>query len=248
MIQNTVNIKPIQALKDNYIWAIHWHHQAILVDPGEAKPALDWLKQQQCTLKAILITHHHWDHTGGIDELVAKHPCSVYGPSEIAQVTHPCKEGTVIDFWPGIFSVKTICIPGHTLDHIAYCFDTGIFCGDTLFSAGCGRVFEGTYAMMLESLQRINQLPDETNIYCAHEYTNHNLSFAISIEPNNEEIKRQKDVISKKTCSLPSTLGVERKINPFLRLMQLNLPSLQKNASLLERFQYLRDKKDHWPP
>ena len=168
-----MEIIPITALKDNYIWAIidSQKKSALVVDPGEAKPVIDFLKQQQLTLVGILITHHHWDHTNGITELKEKFNIPVIGSAKenVSGVTKSVKEPDMIDLNNKIFYV--LDIPGHTLGHIAYYGLNSIFCGDTLFSAGCGRLFEGTPEQMYMTLQKMAALPDVTKIYCGHEYT-----------------------------------------------------------------------------
>ena len=197
-----LDIIPIRALKDNYIWMIISPDKkfSVVVDPGEAGPVLDILKQQNLTLIGIWVTHHHWDHTNGIAELVSEFNCPVYGPG--------LKNSKIyLDKLDLEFSVLEI--PGHTLDHIAFVGLGGVFCGDTLFCAGCGRIFEGAPSQMFESLQLLAGLPDETKVYCGHEYTQNNLKFAKIVEPNNPNFHLQHQA--------PSTIKIEKLTNPFLR-------------------------------
>ena len=179
--------------------------------------------QQNLDLAAILITHHHTDHTGGISDLTRNKTLAVYGPthSRISGITHPLSEPEqlTLPFLPA--PIRVINTPGHTLDHIAYSLPDVLFCGDTLFSAGCGRLFEGTASQLMASLQKIAQLPDTTRIFCTHEYTLQNLQFAAHVEPSNLAIKhKQQQVASLRNAnqpSLPALLGEEKIINPFLR-------------------------------
>ena len=221
-------VHTIPAFEDNYLWLFHQADQraAFVVDPGEAQPVLDCLKQNNLELSGILITHHHPDHTGGIKDLLTNNDVPVYGPdsANIPQISHRLYEGDCIRLADTDFSVLEI--PGHTLDHIAYTASPEgqsplVFCGDTLFTAGCGRMFEGSAEQMYQSLQKLAALPDATRIYCAHEYTLSNLAFATAVEPTSQalidktaadEEKRQQGL-----PTVPSTLAIERETNPFLR-------------------------------
>lgn len=219
-------LHPIPAFSDNYIWALHQGGQALVVDPGEASGVLAYLREQGLALAAILITHHHADHTGGVAELRAATGAAVYGP-----VAEPMPEpltrldgGEHVDVLGLRFEV--IHVPGHTAGHIAYhCANVDgaplLFCGDTLFSGGCGRLFEGTPAQMLDSLDRLAALPANTRVCCTHEYTLSNLRFARAVEPDNQALAdhaahcvalRQRNL-----PTLPSSIGLELTINPFLR-------------------------------
>lgn len=218
-----LTIHPIPTLKDNYVWTIIDTTQrvAIIVDPGEASPVINYLKIHQLSLIAILITHHHWDHTNGIAGILEHVNVPVYGPKNVAHISHPVTEGDSIQLKDFPFTINVLAIPGHTLDHLAYhCIDL-LFCGDTLFSAGCGRLFEGSAAQMYSSLQKLAALPDDTKVCCAHEYTLNNLNFAKTIEPNNECITKLIQSVAQlreqDLPSLPSTLKRERETNPFLR-------------------------------
>lgn len=218
-------ITPIPAFDDNYIWAIQptSNAAAVVVDPGDEKPVLDWLKQQGVSLASILITHHHWDHTDGLLPLLEHYQVPVYGPNnpKIKGISHPVGDGDT--FTPAGLetSFRVIATPGHTLDHISFYAPGMLFCGDTLFSAGCGRMFEGTAPQFYASLRKLAELPAATSVYCTHEYTQANLRFAKAAEPQNgavaEALKRVAELRAKQKPTLPSTLAQEQAINPFLR-------------------------------
>lgn len=213
----------IPAFKDNYIWLLRKGATALVVDPGEARPVLEVLSRERLTLAAILITHHHADHQGGVAELLARYPAEVYGPAaeSITALTRPLHGGECIS--PGLPSVEfqVILVPGHTSGHLAYYADACLFCGDTLFGGGCGRVFEGTMAQMFASLVQLAALPDPTRVYCAHEYTESNLRFALAVEPGNALLLQRAGEVAaaraKGIATVPSTLAIERATNPFLR-------------------------------
>ena len=218
-----MQIYPIPALADNYIWFIHHASgSAWVVDPGEAAPVLATLEAKNCQLRGILITHHHWDHTGGVETLVAQTSAQIYGPATLpfltCQAVSPDSFLTLDAVLPPF---QVLAIPGHTSDHLAYYAPGILFCGDTLFSAGCGRAFEGTLAQLYTSLQTLAALPDDTFVYCAHEYTETNLQFALSIEPEHPQLlQRLREVQTLRQQglpSLPSLLAVEKMTNPFLR-------------------------------
>jgi hydroxyacylglutathione hydrolase len=220
-----IKIIPIAALKDNYIWALvdNAKQTAIIIDPGEATPVDAFLKHNGLSLLAILVTHHHWDHTNGISKLREEYQVPVYGPASqmLTGLTNQVEENDEIriDDFPKTF--KVMKMPGHTLEHVAYYAPRILFCGDTLFASGCGRIFEGTAEQMYSSLQKIASLPDDTFIYCAHEYTENNLNFAKMVEPNNMNISKRAEEVKalreKKLPSLPSSLLNEKATNPFLR-------------------------------
>lgn len=250
MNEQKISIHAILALKDNYIWIIETQAGAIIIDPGDAKPVIKYLTENQLKCIGILITHHHLDHIGGVDDLYLYDPkIQIYGPDNLnlkSPVKNPSKKIEIA----GI-TFNIIAIPGHTLDHIAYYNGQHLFIGDTLFSAGCGRVFEGTHAQMLESLDIISKLPDETIVYCAHEYTLNNLRFAKIVEPDNLDIDQHIYWASNQSITLPSTLAKEKRINPFLRLNQPTIhKNIQKNCSNLSSrlavFSTLRNLKDEF--
>lgn len=234
-----MKVTPIPAFDDNYIWAIHngtsndGTAEVVVVDPGDADPVITAIEQNGWNLRAILITHHHYDHTGGIEELTRLANVPVYGPAHesIKGLTHPLIEGDQLNFDDIGLQVKVLDTPGHTRGHICYYGKNSLFCGDTLFAAGCGRIFEGTPAQMYESLEKIRTLPETTQVYCAHEYTLQNLGFARIAEPDNQDIIKRLERITKirenGLPSVPSTLAEEIKTNPFLRSQQ---PILAQNA------------------
>jgi hydroxyacylglutathione hydrolase len=218
-----MQIEPIKAFEDNYIWAIRQGGRVAIVDPGEAAPVVQFLAATGDQLCAILVTHRHGDHIGGIAELVARHPVPVFGPAlEAAEVvTHPLADGDHVALPELGADFTVIGVPGHTLGHIAFYSAGLLFCGDTLFGAGCGRVFEGTLEQMHASLARLAALPPATQVYCAHEYTQSCLRFAQVVEPDNAAITARSSVVSRlRTAgqsSVPSTLAEELATNPFLR-------------------------------
>ena len=213
----------IPAFKDNYIWLLRKGASAAVVDPGDARPVLEVLDREGLSLTSIFVTHHHADHQGGVSSLLAKHPAEVFGPAaeSIHGITRPLHGGETIRaaFCDDEFQV--IAVPGHTLGHIAYYGAGCLFCGDTLFAGGCGRLFEGSAAQLADSLARLAALPDETAVYCAHEYTEANLRFALAVEPGNRRLQsRVNDVAvarAKGWATVPSTIGLEKASNPFLR-------------------------------
>ena len=217
-------IFPLPAFEDNYLWTLVEGDAAVVVDPGDPAPVLRELEASSLRLTAILITHWHPDHIGGIAELSRRFPeAPVYGPAleekRIPGLTHKLGEGDRVEVLGLKFQV--IAVPGHTLGHIAYYSPGLLFCGDTLFSAGCGRLFEGSPMQMHQSLSRLTALPAETQVYCTHEYTLANLAFARAVEPDNVAIANQllrvRALRANQEPSLPTTLGLEKEINPFLR-------------------------------
>jgi len=253
------NIIPVLAFKDNYIWLVlnEITRQAWAVDPGEAPPVITTLEQQGLQLTGLLITHHHYDHNGGIKELIDyAGPLQIVGShlSRIDEITHPVKENDIIE--TPSFPLRVLEIPGHTLDHTAYFNEKIIFCGDTLFSAGCGRVFEGTPAQMYHSLNKILGLPGDLWIYCGHEYTLANLAFAKIVEPNNLDVLETLELAEESRVhnqpTLPSPLSKERKINPFLRCDQPTVHhAVEKYTKKtlkgpIEIFTHLREWKNHF--
>ena len=226
-----MNLLPLPAFTDNYIWMLHDDRQAVVVDPGDATPVMQVLQHLRLQLTAILVTHHHADHVGGVDSLRNATGARVYGPASerIPQPADALSARDVVDKDTLGLRFEVIDVPGHTAGHIAfYCADMDgkplLFCGDTLFSGGCGRLFEGTPAQMLDSLDQLAALPDDTRVCCAHEYTLSNLKFARAVEPGNEQllhyIKHCETLRSQNLPTLPSNMALERRINPFLRVRE----------------------------
>ena len=253
-----INIEPIKAFNDNYIWLATTNEGSIVIDPGEAHKTIKYLKENDLNLDAILITHHHFDHTGGIEDMLKFKRVDVYGPvNNIPSINKQLRDGDLfsvigIDF-------KIIEIPGHTLDHIAFFSENNgnpvLFCGDTLFSSGCGRVFEGTFEQMHKSILKLKSLPANTKIYSGHEYTQSNLKFAMEVEPLNQKlISRYNDVqdlLNKGIPTLPTTLELELEVNPFLRCQAREVQNSvvkQFNTSNHEDeiFKALRQWKDNF--
>ena len=221
-----LRVRSVRAFADNYIWLIHGPSRpeyVAVVDPGEAAPVLDELARSGSKLGAILLTHHHPDHIGGVPELLRTGSVPVIGPDDvrIPDRTVTARDGDAIELPELGLAFKTLHIPGHTLSHIAFWGHGSLFCGDTLFSAGCGRTFEGTAQQMNTSLERLGGLPPETRIYCGHEYTAANLRFARAVEPDNADgIAYQQQVAQMRAAdqpTLPAELALELKVNPFLR-------------------------------
>ncbi len=219
-------VVPLRAFKDNYIWTLRNRRYAVAVDPGDAQPVLDYLQRERLQLCAILATHHHADHVGGVAALLARHTVPVYGPrgEPIPTLTHPVSEGDAVEIPELGLRFGVLDIPGHTRAHVAYYGANSLFCGDTLFACGCGRLFEGTAPQMAESLAKLAALPDETLVYCGHEYTLANIEFAKAVEPDNPELlaRAASDAQKRKSAqpTLPSTIGREKQTNPFLRCGQ----------------------------
>ena len=221
-----LNITPIPAFSDNYIWMLQrtGSQSVVLVDPGETRRIMRLVDEQGIVPVAMLITHHHGDHVGGITQLLEKFPdMIVYGPANenIPGITHRLKQNDYIHIAELDTSFQVLDVPGHTRGHIAYYGEGVLFCGDTVFACGCGRLFEGTPEQMTDSLNKISALPPATKIYCAHEYTLSNIGFAHWVEPDNEDLLQRDDEDMAKQekgiPTVPSTLDLELKTNPFLR-------------------------------
>ncbi|MGA7983379.1 MAG: hydroxyacylglutathione hydrolase [Chromatiaceae bacterium] len=219
-----LEISAIPAFDDNYIWLLRENSAAAVVDPGDAEPVLSELERAGLELSAILITHHHWDHTGGIEDLIAAFPAArVFAPRDrrIPCVTDRVAEGTEVQVPRLGTRYQVMEVPGHTASHIAYLGNGRLFCGDTLFAAGCGRVFDGTFEQLAASLQRIAALPPETLLYCAHEYTLANLGFAAWVEPDSPAVvARTADARQRREKgqpTVPSRVADELATNPFVR-------------------------------
>jgi hydroxyacylglutathione hydrolase len=218
----------LHAFDDNYIWLLRGQGCVAVVDPGDAAPVLDYLEQSGDRLCAILTTHHHGDHVGGLAEILARFPVPVFGPEleNIPGVSHPLTGGEHIELPELALHLDIIAVPGHTRGHIAYYgpsidTDGAVFCGDTLFGAGCGRLFEGTPAQMHESLAKLAVLPAPTLVYCAHEYTQSNLRFALAVEPGSIAVQRRSEHVLQDRAAgratIPTSIRVELETNPFLR-------------------------------
>lgn len=217
---------PLRAFSDNYVWTIRDASHAAVVDPGDARPVLDYLEREKLELAAILNTHHHADHVGGNAGLLARWKVPVFGPHDdrIPHVTQRLKDGercTLPHFGIGF---EVLEIPAHTRSHIAFYGSGMLYCGDTLFAAGCGRLFEGTPRQMHESLSRLMKLPDDTRVYCGHEYTVSNVRFALAAEPGNVALReveaRAKAQRERDEPTLPSTIAQEKATNPFVRVRE----------------------------
>ncbi|HIY58206.1 MAG TPA: hydroxyacylglutathione hydrolase [Candidatus Tetragenococcus pullicola] len=231
-----MRVFPIKAFSDNYIWLVEDNKNLIIVDPGEAIGLLDYLQQKKFNQLTILLTHFHDDHTGGVKDILAKFPeTSIYGPIETKQLnTTTVKENDQFEVYDQNF--KVLKTSGHTKEHISYLMDNLLFCGDALFSAGCGRVFTGDYQAMFETMKKFRHLQDDVKVYAGHEYTETNLTFAHAMAPDNLQISKAlqdvKELREKDLPTLPSTIGKEKQINLFLQ------------AENLEEFINLRKAKD----
>ncbi|MDT8449267.1 MAG: hydroxyacylglutathione hydrolase [Wenzhouxiangellaceae bacterium] len=218
-----LEIQAIPAFSDNYIWALDDGRHCVVVDPGEAGGVLDRLDRTGLELAGVLLTHHHHDHIGGVDEIRRRQPAPVWAPAgdRMPADAHTVAEGDTVRIDALGLEFRVLETPGHTLDHIAYHGDGRLFCGDTLFSAGCGRLFEGTPEQMQESLDRLAALADGTGVFCAHEYTAENIRFALAVEPDNPALRARADEVARMRAddriTLPSTIGAEKRFNPFLR-------------------------------
>jgi hydroxyacylglutathione hydrolase len=232
----SMRVIPVPALADNYIWLLaDANGNALIVDPGEAAPVLAALQREQLKPAGILLTHHHPDHTGGVPGILAQHSgLPVVAPHDprIATATRRVSDGERVAFDAPHASFDVIEIPGHTLSHIAFFGADVVFAGDTMFSVGCGRLFEGTPAQMLTSLDRLAALPDGTQLCCGHEYTAANCAFALGVDPDNAALRERNDVVRalrlRGAPTLPVTLVLERATNPFLRV---DAPALRKACS-----------------
>ena len=234
---SNINILPIKAFNDNYIWLLQEKLNGIIIDPGDAKPVLKILIEKDIDLKAILITHKHYDHTGGVEELIKHYPdVQIFGPENIEFKFKYIivKEDDVISISGTKVRFNVIETPGHTLDHIVYVDKENLFCGDTLFACGCGKLFEGTYSEMFKSLLKISSLNPNTKVYCAHEYTKENIQFALTIDPDNYQLNERYKKLKDVEITIPSLLKEELETNPFLR------------AKTSDEFKLIRKRKDEF--
>lgn len=255
-------VQLIPAFEDNYVFALVQDRHCVVIDPGDAEPVEAFLKKHALKLASLLITHHHHDHVEGIEALVKAHRIPVYGPFEprgpIQGITQMIKDGDLIEPMPQLL-LRVSALPGHTLGHVSYQLEKEniLFVGDTLFSLGCGRHFEGSMEQLYSSLQKIKELSMQTQIYFAHEYTEKNASFALTIEPENTDLLQYiveiQDKRSKHEPTCPTTLELELKTNPFLRtelpqvqLRAQKLKNLESLPSSLECFKILRSLRDQF--
>jgi hydroxyacylglutathione hydrolase len=252
--------EPVPAFTDNYVWLITDPPSpaAAIVDPGEASLVLQILEKRQLELGAILLTHHHGDHVGGVDEILRPRRVPVYGPARenIDTVDHPVSGGDLVPLPDLGLDLEVFDVPGHTAGHVAYRGPDFALVGDTLFAGGCGRVFEGTPEQMLASLSRLAELPGETLVYCAHEYTLANLGFAREVEPYNEALRERLEAARRArdegSPTVPSTIAEELETNPFLRCNQSAVIAAAENVSGLDVptevdvFTIIRSWKDAW--
>jgi len=233
-----MDINLVKAFSDNYIWIIEEGTEAVVVDPGEAEQVMDYLEEKQLQLNSILLTHNHDDHIGGVQKISKKYPdASIYGPKETEDIAdHIVVDGDSFDLLGQ--NVQVLKTGGHTHGHISFLMENVLFCGDALFSAGCGRVFTKDYQAQYEALQKFKQLDDEVQVYAAHEYTQTNLRFAHSMQPSNTSVSEALDQVnelrSKGKPTLPTTIGREKKINLFLQ------------AEKMEDFKKLRNARDEF--
>lgn len=220
---NELKVHPVRAFQDNYVWTLTHNGNAAVVDPGEAGPVLAFLRAHKLNLTAILNTHHHADHVGGNAELLEHYPVPVYGPHDerIPTVSDRVGEGDRFTLPGFALELNVLEIPAHTRTHIAFAGGGMVFCGDTLFACGCGRLFEGTPAQMHAALNKLSKLPGDTRVYCGHEYTVSNIKFARAVEADNADLKKwEQDAAAlraKDQPTLPSTIAAELRANPFMR-------------------------------
>lgn len=233
---SNLSIKPIKSFTDNYIWMIKKNKDVVVVDPGDAIPVLNFLKEKNLNLKSILITHKHSDHIGGIEDLLSHYPnIKIYGPKNNFNFIYTVvNNDELLKIDELNIEFRVIATPGHTLDHVVFADQDHLFCGDTLFGCGCGKLFEGSYSQMHSSLKALSKLPPSIKVYCAHEYTKKNIEFALTQDKDNQYLIDRKRNLIGKDITLPSTLGEELKTNPFLRSKDVT------------QFKELRQRKDNF--
>ena len=263
---NLLQVRSIAAYDDNYIWLISDKHCAVIVDPGDAAPVIKHLTEHHLTLTTILITHHHADHIGGVADLLTwceslgQEKPVVYGPAHenIAVVAEHLIESDVVSISRPACEFTVLDVPGHTSGHIAFYLNAGqqphVFCGDTLFATGCGRLFEGTPAQMVDSLNKLKNLPDQTLVHCAHEYTLSNIKFALAVEPKNQELlawqQTAQTLRQQGVPTVPTTIAHEKSVNPFLRCEESSvIESVKQHQAIKDThpvtvFAHLRSWKD----
>jgi len=253
-----LTLTSLPAFEDNYIWVWHDGHHAVAVDPGDPAPLIAFLDAHRLALTAVLITHHHRDHTGGNTLLRQRYDCAIYAPDNplIPAVTHVLSGGDSLDLTKPDLHFAVLATPGHTLDHISYVGQGTLFCGDTVFGCGCGKLFEGDAAMMATSLDAILALPDTTRVCCAHEYTLSNIDFAKTIDGANpallERERADRALRAHGQPTLPSTLGLEKATNPFLRFHDADMTAFasrylnRPHPGPAEVFGAIRAAKDAW--
>ncbi len=252
-----MQVVQIPVLNDNYVYLIRDEASAstAVVDPSVAEPVLRELRLRHWQLDTVLVTHHHADHVGGIPELVEALPelrVMAFGPDamRIPNVTEKCRDGDEVQV--GTLQAEVIFVPGHTTGHIAYYFaeERALFCGDTLFAGGCGRLFEGTPKQMQASLERLRALPDDVTVYCAHEYTEANLVFAQTVEPGNDDLTQRISEVKRLRRvgrpTVPSTLALEKKTNPFLRWDHPEVMQYANEDAPVDVFAKVREAKDNF--
>lgn len=242
-VHQSLQVTAVPAFDDNYLWLIHDQEYAAVVDPGDAAAVEAALTRHQLKLAAILLTHHHADHAGGVTALLRHWPVPVYGPAgeRIPGVSHPLRENDQVILTSPSLCLSVLDVPGHTAGHIAYVAHepSWLFSGDTLFAGGCGRLFEGTAEQMTQSLAKLAALPDHTLVFCAHEYTVSNLRFAVAAEPHNQQTaKRLADALTLRDrglATVPSTIGEEKMSNPFLRYHEKSIIDVLKAQGRLQK-------------
>jgi hydroxyacylglutathione hydrolase len=255
-----LQVTAVPAFADNYLWLIHDHQHAAVVDPGDAAPIEAALAAMHLKLGAILLTHHHGDHAGGVADLLKHWQVPVFGPAreKIAGLSRPLSEGDMVELPELGLQLSVLDVPGHTAGHIAYVAHAQkwLFCGDTLFAGGCGRLFEGTPAQMTASLAKLAALPDDTRVYCAHEYTVSNLRFAVAAEPGNaalaQRLAEAQAMRERGEATVPSMLALEKATNPFLRYREPAIMHTLRTEGRLQHedpvaaFAALRDWKNNY--
>ncbi len=255
MPQESLIVEPVQVLGDNYVWMFpSGQNSFVAVDPGSHVEVVEWLDSRNATLSHILLTHHHGDHTGGVAALRRQYRPQVIGSRRdvhrLPTMDQEVDDGEVVEL--GIQKAKVFLTPGHTTGHVIYQVEDALFTGDTLFAMGCGRLFEGTAAMMHESLAKIGAMDDATRIFPAHEYTLTNHGFALSLEPDSADLLAIQEDLRRKNDSsqptLPTTLGDEKKLNPFLRVTDDSLAQRLglENKTPVERFAAIREMRNHY--